>query len=53
MKRKWSTTVSLEHSKTQVITLADMSKGLWLVRIKGCLKTTWNFSWQWTRPVEG
>lgn len=53
MKGKWSTTVSPEHSETQVITLTDLSKRPWLVRIKGSLKTTWNFSWQQTWPVEG
>lgn len=52
MKRKWSTTVSPACSETQVITLTDLSKRPWLVRIKGSLKTTWNFCWQWTWPVE-
>lgn len=53
LKGKWSTTVSPEHCETEVITLTDLSKGPWLVRIKGSLKTTWNFSWQQTCPVEG
>lgn len=31
MKGKWSTTVSPEHSETQVITLTDVFKGPWFV----------------------
>lgn len=46
MKGKWSTTVSPEHSETLAITLTDLSKKTWLVRIKDSLETTWNSSWQ-------
>lgn len=46
MKGKRRSTVSPEHSKTQMITLTDLFKRPWLVRIKGSLETTWNFSWQ-------
>lgn len=42
---------SPEHSKTQMITLTDLFKRPWLVRIKGSLETTWNFSWQSSWPV--
>lgn len=46
MKGKWSTTVSPKHFETQVITLTDLSKGPWMVKIKGRLQTTLNFFWQ-------
>lgn len=48
MKGKWSTTVSPKHFETQVITLTDLSKGPWMVTIKGRLQTTLNFFWQET-----